>query len=181
MKFNLPELLALPLLFIAISLVIPFFNANRYPIAKRASSMVGVLEELTTLANGKHAARLASVSAKEVSDMIADPNSEFDELFGYGLRSDIWGNPYLCVEHKEASDRWHFYSKGVDRNSHSNGSDEDDLNSWDLSHEYYVKFEGTRDRRHQYALALVWTVPIFAILICVRRYCFRRRRPYDSN
>ena len=134
LRFSLIELLALPLLFVAISFVIPFFKSEGFLYAKRAAWMLEEIEELTTLSNGKLADRLASVTAKDINAMLADPSSEFGKLLEPEQRADLWGNAYVCVENENpVGRRWQFYSKGRDRVSHSDGSDPDDLNSWDLS------------------------------------------------
>ena len=174
LRFNLLELLALPLLFVAISFVIPFFKSEGFLYAKRAASMLEEIEELTNLANGKLADRLASVSAKDINGMMTDPNSEFGSLLWRDQRSDLWGNAYVCVENEKSVDqRWQFYSKGIDRVSHTDGSDRDDLSSWDLSCDYYIKSDKSRIRVDTYTVAVLWALPVFVLFVGVLRYCQR--------
>jgi len=175
MRFHLNELIALPLLFVAISVAISLFKSDGFLYAPRAEWMVAELEELTALANGELADHAELSSTQKINDMIADPNSEFDDLFGQHLRLDHWGNSYVCVENDTSHEgRWQFFSKGRDRVSHTNGSDLDDLNSWDLSHDYYAKLDRSISRRDIYGKAVIWALPAFVLFICFKRYWQRR-------
>ena len=143
--------------------------------------MVANLEELTALANGKTGPSMLS-SAHEINKMIADPNSDFANVFGQLLRSDHWGNPYVCVKNDTPSEeRWQFYSNGLDRVSQSNGSDPDDLNSWDLSSEYYVALDKSNGQADALVIAMICVLPVFALLVCVRRFWQRPDDPKRSD
>ena len=138
MRFQIRELLALPLLFVAISVVADFIGQPDFLYATRTNWVIDELEELVAIANDPTKLGVIS-SAQEMNDMITDPTSEFDVLFGQHLRSDHWGTPFVCVEIEEQlGDRWQFYSNGLDRQSQTNGHDPDDLNSWGLSNQHYV-------------------------------------------
>ena len=181
MKIQLRELLTLPLLFIGISTVSHLIDQRDFLYAPRADWVIDELQELTALANDGR--KLGSVSsAQEINHMIADPASEFDSKFGYHLRSDYWGNPYVCVENDEGSEkRWQFYSNGLDRRSKSNGRDPDDLNSWDLSNQYYLDFDQSIGRDDGYRLGIVWTLPAFVLMIATRRIWNRYNAPVRSG
>ena len=181
MKIQLRELLTLPLLFIAISMASHLIGQRDMLYAPRADWVIDELQQLTALAND--GTKLGSLSSpQEINEMIADPASEFDSKFGYHLRSDHWGNPYVCVENDEgAEERWQFYSNGLDRRSKSNGRDPDDLNSWDLSNQYYLNFDQYTARDDGYGFGIIWTLPAFVLIIATRRIWKRYKAPIPSG
>ncbi|WP_413431638.1 hypothetical protein [Crateriforma spongiae] len=181
MKIHLRELLALPLLFIAISTVSHLIGQRDMLYAPRADWVLDELQQLTALANDR--TKFGSLSSpQEINEMIADPTSRFDSKFGAHLRSDHWGNPYVCIESDEGSEeRWQFYSNGLDRRSESKGRDPDDLNSWDLSNQYYLSFDQSTRRDDGYRFGIVWTLPAFVLIIASRRIWKRHNDPIRSG
>lgn len=168
MKFTLYEFLALPLLFVAISVTLAISQKaeRRYPLGKRAESMVGELGVLVEKANEPTTKKDLPNTEEAINALFKEPSSKFNAFFGDGLRTDIWGNPYVCVVSE--SGQYDFFSYGVDRTSQSRGNDPDDLNSWDLEYEYYVNLEETRGRLDVYGFAAMLTLPIFSLLVCLR-------------
>ena len=178
LKFNLLELAALPLIFLLLSAIVaPCVLESRYSLVPRARRDIGELKQLSVVANGERFALSHLDTAEEFNTMIDDPASEFEKYFAHELRKDTWGNPYVCVESElEDRCRWTFYSKGADRTSHNNGDDPDDLNSWDLSYEYYIRFESFRERRDVYEPAALFTLPVFVVLLYFKRWFERGRK-----
>ncbi len=168
MRFQIYELLALPLLFVVISTVAHRIEQRDFLHAPRAKRTIDELEKLTALANDRTSFGLSS-SAEQINEMIAKPNSELDSILGHQLRTDHWGNPYVCVDSGEqCEERWQFYSNGLDRGSQTNGRDPDDLNSWDLSNQYYKDFDKSTRRDDSYRTGLIWTLPSFVLIIGIR-------------
>ena len=178
MKFNLLELAALPLIFLLLSAIVaPCVLGSRYSLVPRVRRDIGELKQLSVLANGQQSALSKLDTVEAFNTMIDDPASEFEKYFADELRSDTWGNSYVCVESELADrGRWMFYSKGVDRTSQTDGNDPDDLNSWDLSHDYYIQFEKLRERRDVYEPAVILTLPVFVVLLYVKRRFERGKR-----
>ena len=163
MKFSLLELATLPVLFLALSAAMSLADLSpQYSLGQRAKRDIAELDLLAQLTT-----ELETV--QEYKALRAESNSSLSPE----VWTDTWGNAYVCIPPDSPdSNGLLFYSKGHDRISRTNGSDADDLNSWDRSWDYYTGFDANEGHVNRYATAALLTLPAFIIMLYFKRWLF---------
>jgi hypothetical protein len=94
------------------------------------------------------------------------------------MQMDPWGNPYICVENITRDDGTHVaigvYSTGRDGVSQTQGTDADDLNSWDEQIGAYYRAEISAYKRKQSLVQGLFVAPFVYIALLGFGALFKR-------